>query len=300
MHDETDQRTRQDRDAAQHAECFARLVLAGRQDHNGRNLLDHAERAAGRLATLSEKTIAWLAAALHGDGVDETTLTGIGFDYQDVRHATVVRPDEDESAIAYSERLAAYNQPEGFAVGEAFLDEAADTNPAVPAGTSDMARNEAIGRLRNAHEQCTSQRKGEQPPAGGMVDDRPTGPGLADGLHRLVHHTRMINLCLKEMLQGPGNMPWGFGERLSYDDLENFLNAGYDLLSSAAAVIVETSNTTPAPATVKQQARILTARQAGVGTLDAIAILGATIHEVATRVKSSVPMLPDSNDTRTH
>lgn len=92
MRDETKERMRKDRDTAKRAECFARLVLADREDHDGRKLLDYAERTGDRLPMQWEKTIAWLSLALRGDGVDETTLTGIGVDRQEVRHATVVQP----------------------------------------------------------------------------------------------------------------------------------------------------------------------------------------------------------------
>lgn len=61
-----------------------------------------------------EKAIAWLSLSLRADRVDETTLTGIGFHLQEVRHATVVQPRENETAMAYAERLAAYNEPEAL------------------------------------------------------------------------------------------------------------------------------------------------------------------------------------------
>ena len=75
----------EERQATQHAECFARFVLAGQEDAYGRSRLDHAERTADRVPMHWEKTIAWLAAALDADRVDETILTGIGFKNEDVQ-----------------------------------------------------------------------------------------------------------------------------------------------------------------------------------------------------------------------
>ena len=69
LYDEMTRRNRKERKDAKHAECFARLVLAGKTDRHGRNLLAHAERTTSRIAMQWEKTIAWLAAALGADGV---------------------------------------------------------------------------------------------------------------------------------------------------------------------------------------------------------------------------------------
>ncbi len=48
MHDEVEERMREEREAAKRAECFARLVLAEHEDHAGRRLLDYAERIVDR------------------------------------------------------------------------------------------------------------------------------------------------------------------------------------------------------------------------------------------------------------
>ena len=115
--------------------------------------------------------------------------------------------------MAYAERLAAYNEPEAFAVGEAMPDESADTNPTVPTGTTDTARDQAIGRLRGAHKDWAPAGRGDSPPASGIVDERPTAPGLADAVRRLEHHVRMTGLCLSEIQRGlrarPGESPNG-------------------------------------------------------------------------------------------
>ena len=298
MHDETKERMRHDRNTATRAECFARLVLTGREDHHGRNLLDYAERTADRLAMQREKTLAWLSISLHADGVDETTLTGIGFNDQDVRHATVMQPREIETAMGYAERLAAYNEPEAFAVGEAMLDESADTNPTVPTGTTDTAREQAIGRLRSAHKDWTQGHSGDRPPAGGVVDERPTAPGLADAVRRLEHHVRMTGLCLSEMQRGPGGTPWGIAERLSLDDLNTFLDAASQLMFNAAAIVVETSNLTLTPATENERAILASTREPGTEHLVGIATAAATIYEVATRLQSAIP--PPTADDRIH
>ncbi len=298
MHNETKERMRHDRNTATRAECFARLVLTGREDHHGRNLLDYAERTADRLAMHREKTLAWLSISLHADSVDETTLTGIGFNDQDVRHATVMQPRENETAMGYAERLAAYNEPEAFAVGEAMLDESADTNPTVPTGTTDTAREQAIDRLRGAHKDWARGRKGDRPPAGGVVDERPTAPGLADAVRRLEHHVRMTGLCLSEMQRGPGSTPWGIAERLSLDDLNTFLDAASQLMFNAAAIVVETSNLTLTPATENERAILASTREPGTEHLVGIATAAATIYEVATRLQSAIP--PPTADDRIH
>ncbi len=299
MHDETKERIRHDRNTATRAECFARLVLTGREDHHGRNLLDYAERTADRLAMQREKTLAWLSISLHADSVDETTLTGIGFNDQDVRHATVMQPRENETAMAYAERLAAYNEPEAFTVGEAMLDESADTNPTVPTDTTDTAREQEIGRLRNAHKDWARGRRGDRPPAGGVVDERPTAPGLADAVRRLEHHVRMTGLCLSEMQRGPGSTPWGIAERLSLDDLNTFLDAASQLMFNAAAIVIETSNLTLTPATEKERATLAGTREPGTEHLAGIATAAATIYQVATRLQSEIPP-PADDDDRIH
>ena len=299
MHDEVEERSRKERETTKRAECFARLVLAEREDHDGRKLLDYAERTADRLPMQWEKTIAWLSLSLRGDGVDETTLTGIGFRRQEVRHATVVRPRENEPAVVYAERLAAYNEPEAFAVGEAMLDETADTNPTVPAGTTNTARDAAIDRLRAAHKEWAQAHAGARPPAGGFVDERPTAPGLADAIRRLEHHVQMVGLCLKEMQQGPGGAPWGIVERLSIDDLYTFLNSASLLTFNAGAIVLETSNITTTPATEKERRTLVASREPDTPHLAGIAAVAATIYEVATRLQTEIP-LPAGDNERIH
>ena len=194
MRDETKERMRKDRDTAKRAECFARLVLADREDHDGRKLLDYAERTADRLPMQWEKTIAWLSLALRGDGVDETTLTGIGFDRQEVRHATVVQPRENETAVAYAERLAAYNEPEAFAVGEALLDETAETNPTVPTGTTNTARDAGIDPAPHRLEATAS-------PARSTTSETADAVGAARGPRQL------LNPCAGAPSHGAGARP---------------------------------------------------------------------------------------------
>ena len=299
MHDETKERMRKDRDTTKRAKCFGRLVLAGREDHDGRKLLDYAERTADRLPMQWEKTIAWLSLALRADGVDETTLTGIGFDRHEVRHATIVQPRENETAMAYAERLAAYNEPEAFAVGEALLDETAATNPSVPTGTTNTARDAGIDRLRRAHKEWAHAHRGDRPPAGGVADERPTAPGLADAVRRLEHHVHMVGLCLSEMQRGPANTPWGIAERLSIDDLNAFLHAASLLTFNAATIVIETSNLTTTPATEKERATLMTARNPDTTYITGIAAAAATIYEVAARLQTQIA-LPAVDVDRIH
>ena len=299
MYDETEERMRKERDTTKRAECFARLVLTDLEDHEGRKLLDYAERAADRLQMQWEKAIAWLSLALRADGVDDSTLTGLGFDRQDVRHATVVEPRENETAMAYAERLAAYDQPEAFAVGEAMLDETADTNPTVPAGTTNTARDAAIDRLRSAQKEWAQGRRGDRPPAGGVADERPTAPGLADAVRRLEHHVQMVGLCLNEMQRGPGGTPWGITERLSIDDLYTFLNSASLLTFNAGAIVLETSNITTTPATEKERRTLAASREPDTPHLAGIAAAAATIYEIATRLQTEIA-LPNDGDKRIH
>ncbi len=307
MHDETEERMRKDRDTTKRAECFARLVLSDREDHEGRKLLNYAERTTDRLPMQWEKTIAWLSLALRTDGVDDSTLTGLGFDCQDVRHATVVRPRENETAMAYAERLAAYDQPEAFAVGEAMLNETAYTNSTVPAGTTNTARDAAIDRLRSAQKEWAEGRRGGQargqargrPPAGGVADERPTAPGLADAVRRLEHHVQMVGLCLNEMQRGPGGTPWGIAERLSLDDLHSFLNSASLLTFNAGAIVVETANLTTTPATGKERATLAASREPDTPHIAGIAAVAATIYEVATRLQTEI-VLPEDDDKSIH
>ena len=192
-----------DERAAGRAECFARLVLAGQQDAHGRSLLDHAERLAERLPMYWEKEVGWLSASLGADRVDETTLTGVGFNIQQVCHATVVKPRAGESAGDYAERIAIYNEPDALAVAAAMLENAAAINPAVPIETTDAARRAAIERLGHAMEQWYEDNQQGKPPAGGgMADGQPTAPGLSAALLRMRHHTRMALLSLDEMSRG--------------------------------------------------------------------------------------------------
>ena len=299
MHDEVEERIRTERDTRKRAECFARLMLTDREDEEGRKLLDYAERAADRLPMQWEKTIAWLSLALRADGVDDSTLTGLGFNHQDVRHATVVQPREDETAMAYAERLAAYDQPEGFAVGEAMLDEASDTNPTVPSTTSSTARDAAIRRLRTAQKEWAKKHQGERPPAGGVADGQATAPGLADAVRRLEHHVEMVGLCLTEMQRGPGGARWGITERLSIDDLYTFLNSASLLTFSAGAIVLETSSITTTPATEKERRTLAASRDPDTPHLAGIAAAAATIYEIATRLQTEIA-LPNDDDKRIH
>ena len=285
--EEVNERMRQERQQARRAECFSRLMLRNRKDADGRSLLDHAERTAERLAMQWEKEIAWLAAALalEADGVDETTLTGLGFNDTEVRHATIVRPRDDETAADYAERIAAYNQPETFEVAAAMLADPASKNPAVPQSTTDGERRQAIERLQQGMRDWSNDGgPGARPPAGGTADNRPTAPGLAAAIHRLDHHTRMGMQSLREMLRGPGNAAWGIIERLSPDDLEKFVAIGWDTLQLAAAIVIETSTVTPKPATKEERDTISAADRPGDNQLKAIAITAATISRIAVRM----------------
>ena len=209
-----------DERAAGRAECFARLVLAGQQDAHGRSLLDHAERLTERLAMYWEKEVGWLSASLGAERVDETTLMGVGFNSQQVRHATVVKPRAGESPGDYAERIAHYNEPDALAVATAMLEDAAAINPAVPIETTDAARRDAIERLGHAMEQWyEDNQQGKPPPGGGMADGQPTAPGLSAALLRMRDHTRMALLSLDEMSRGPSNRRWGIIERLDARDV---------------------------------------------------------------------------------
>ena len=201
--------------------------------------------------------------------------------------------------MAYAERLAAYDQPEAFAVGEAMLDETADTNPTVPAGTTNTARDAAIDRLRSAQKEWAQQRRGDRPPAGGVADERPTAPGLADAVRRLEHHVQMVGLCLNEMQRGPGGTPWGIAERLSVDDLYTFLNSASLLTFNAGAIVLETSNITTTPATEKERRTLVASREPDTPHLAGIAASAATIYEIATRLQTEIA-LPDDGDKRIH
>ena len=181
--------------------------------------------------------------------MDETTLAGMGFDEQAIRHATVVQPRDDETPGAYAERLRAYNEAETLAIAEAMLAEAADTNPAMSPGSTHTDRVEAIRVLQDGIKNVARERPGETPPAGGVADNRPTAPGLGEAVRRLQHHSRMIGLCLDEMQRGPGGTPWGFAERLSLDDLYTLLDTASVLTFNAAVIVTDTSNLTPTPAT---------------------------------------------------
>lgn len=299
MHDEVEERMRKERETAKRAECFARLVLAEREDHAGRKLLDYAERTVERVPMQWEKTITWLSLALWAKGVDDSTLTGLGFDREEVRHATVVQPRDNEPAMGYAERLAAYNEPEAFAVGEAMLNEPAETNPTVPTHTTNTARDAAIDRLRSAHREWANASKGDRPPAGGVADERPTAPGLADAIRRLEHHVTMVGLCLNEMQRGPANAKWGIAERLSIEDIDSFLYSAYLLTFNAAGIVIETSNLTTTPATEEERTKLVTTREADITHLVGIATTAATIYEIATRLQTQIS-LPTNDDKRIH
>lgn len=290
MDDDFSRTIEQDQETTKRAECFARAVLGGLKDDHARDLLEFAERAAQRTPMHWEKTIVWLSLALRADRVDEATLTGIGFDDQEVRHATIVRNRPGESTTEYAKRIAAYNEPEAISVAEALLDEPADTNPTVPPETTDTARRKTIDHLRHAFTLWTQRRPGERPPAGGVADSRQTAPGLADAVRRLEHHVQMIGLSLKEMRQGPAGTPWGIAERLSFEDLEAFLDAASLLTFHATAIVMETSNVTPTPATDEERLKLVGTRKPGTRHLAGIAAAASTLYEVATRIECEVPL----------
>ena len=172
-----------------------------------------------------EKEVGWLSASLGADRVDETTLTGVGFNIQQVRHATVIKPRAGESPGDYAERIAIYNEPDALAVAAAMLADAAAINPAVPIETTDAARREAIERLDHAMEQWyEDNQQGKPPPGGGMEAGQPTAPGLSAALLRMRHHTRMALLSLDEMSRGPSNRRWGVIERLDARDVIVFVD----------------------------------------------------------------------------
>ena len=287
MSEEVDKEIEEGQAEARRAEFFTRAVLAGKQDAHGRNLLVHAERSAGRAPMHWEKEIAWLAAALAADGVDETMLTAIGFGYEEVRHATIVQPQESESALAYAKRLAAYKAPEAFAVGEAILAEPASTNTAIPPETTDAERDEAIGRLRNGMQRWSNEHRGRRPPRGGSADDAPTAPGLAAGLGRLRHHTRMGMKSLHEMRRGPGNTLWGIGERLDQTDLDSYMTAAVETIHIAAAVVIDAARMAKTPATPEQVKALESACRTGIRPLAAIELVAGAIKQITEGIRAA-------------
>ena len=284
-----------DERAAGRAECFTRLVLAGQQDAHGRSLLDHAERLTERLAMYWEKEVGWLSASLGADRVDETTLLGVGFNIQQVRHATVVKPRAGERPGDYAERISIYNEPDALAVATAMLEDAAAINPAVPIETTDAARRDAIERLGHAMEQWyEDNQQGKPPPGGGMADGQPTAPGLSAALLRMRHHTRMALLSLDEMSRGPSNRRWGIIERLDARDVLVFIDVAFEALRLAAAVVAETSVGTPAPATPADRQALKAARDGRRTGLQAISATASVIERIATRILASPP--PEGDD----
>ena len=287
---DADDRMRNERREAKRAECFGRLVLRNLNDEGERRLLDHAERTAGRLTMHWEKEIAWLAAALDADGVDETTLTGLGFDHTEVRHATIVRPRKGETATNYAKRITAYNQPETFEVAAAMLADPASKNPTIPQNTTENEREEAIERLQKGMRDWRNQGgAGARPPAGGVADDRPTAPGLSQALDRLEHHNAMSKKSLGEMLEGPGKTNWGIIERLSDYDIGRFLVIGAEALQLTAAIMVETATLAKEPATKEERDLISKAELAGEYMVKAIAIRAGVIAQIANRWANEEP-----------
>ena len=284
-----------DERAAGWAECLARLVLAGQEDAHGRSLLGHAERLTDRLPMYWEKEVGWLTASLGADRVDETTLLGVGFNLQQVRHATVVKPRDGERPADYAERIALYNEPDAFAVAGAMLEDAAAINPAVPIETTDAARRTAIERLGHAMEQWyEDSQEGKPPPAGGMAAGRPTAPGLSAALLRMRRHTQMALLSLDEMTRGPSNKRWGIIERLDARDVIVFIDAAFEALRLAAAIVAETSTGTAAPATNEDRQALQSARDARETGLQAISATASIIERIATRILESPA--PEGND----
>jgi len=242
-----------------------------------------------------EKRVGWLGASLGADRVDETTLTGVGFNIQQVRHATVVKPRVGESAGDYAERIAIYNEPDALAVAAAMLEDAAAINPAVPIETTDAARREAIERLDHAMEQWyEDSQQGKPPPGGGMEEGQPTAPGLSAALRRMRDHTRLALLSLDEMSRGPSNRRWGVIERLDARDVIVFVDVAFEALRLAAAVVAETSMGTPAPATPEDRQALKAARDTRQTGLQAISATASVIERIATRILASPP--PEGDD----
>ena len=186
--------------------------------------------------------------------------------------------------------------PEVFAVGQAMLDEPAQTNPAVPPETTDADRDKARQRLQRAFTEWTKQKKGDQPPAGGSVDDRPTAPGLAHAFRRLEHHLRMSVLSINEMRRGPGNAQWGISERLSTADLHNFIECASKTVQMAAAIVIDVSNSVGTPATRKEVETVRAANAPGSTRFPGIATTAATIHSMANRIHSEITRVADPGD----
>ena len=79
--------------------------------------------------------------------------------------------------------------------------------------------------------------QGKPPPAGGMADERPTAPELSAALLRMKHHTQMAVLSRDEMTRGPGNKRWGIIERLDDRDIIVFIDAAFEAIRLAAAIV---------------------------------------------------------------
>ena len=166
------------------------------------------------------------------------------------------------------------------------LDETAGTNTSVPATTTNTARDAAIDRLRTAHKDWAQERRGDRPPAGGVVDERPTAPGLADAVRRLEHHVHMVGLCPEgdaaaALAARPERLPNGCR---STTCTRTFLNSASLLTFNAGAIVVETSNLTTTPATGKERATLAASREPDNPHIAGIAATAGTIYEVATRL----------------
>ena len=131
--------------------------------------------------------------------------------------------------------------------------------------------------------------RGKPPAGGGMADGRPTAPGLSAALLRMRHHTRMALLSLDEMSRGPSKRRWGIIERLDARDVLVFIDVAFEALRLAAAVVVETSVGTSAPATPEDRQALKAARDARQTGLQAISATASVIERIATRILASPP-----------
>lgn len=275
------------RRAAARAKRLAELALDSVRDQHGRELLAHARRAAAQAPMPWEKEIVWLAATLRINGIDETTLTAIGFDIQEVRHAGAARPAHGERAGDYAARLCSYNEPETYAVGEAMLNEPAETNCTVPPDTTTEERDEAIGRLQAGMREWVKH-PGGPPPAGGVVDNKPTAAGLHAALHQLEHHVAMGTLSLEKMLRAPGNERRKVVERLSPDDRDAFVTSGLDAMRLTTAIISETLTLSDGPARAGDLDAMTRRNASDIDSLKTIAEIAGSLSTVAKRAHAAL------------
>ena len=281
------------RQAANCAEALARAAAWP----PGSGIIAHAERVAAKQMRPQQQAVIWAAAALRAERIDEATLLAVGLPRQIIRYAAEVVEGKNESAGQYADRVTASEWHDVLAAARDKVADAVNGTPIRARGEGAHGRLNATGRIENARREREGEQPGDEPPPGGIVDDRTTAPGLRQATRRLGHYASRASESLTEMQTGPGGKPWGFVERLDLQDLASVIRTGRYLTMLTAAIMIELSMGTESPTTPEQRAAIAATGSMQINDLTAIAQVCEMTATIARRIAPEEPAESEGQTT---